>query len=282
VRKRLLTLLSTVLLLVALVVVQPARPAAAAPHLPAGPSPRRLAAATVWHVVAPGETMASIAAAFGLPTGDLARWNQIVAPYPVHVDETLRLTEPLSPLAPWRTSIEQVTPGMINWNPARGCPVPPADLRRIWVSYIDFQGAYHDGSIIVHQSLAARVQRIFFTLFRWRYRIMAMSPMSVNMPGQTDMSIVTAGYNCRPVAGTKTWSEHAYGRAIDINPLQNPMVRGALIDPAGGALWLTRARYRIGMMHATGAVKAFAANGFYWGGGWQTLKDYQHFSSTNR
>jgi len=283
VRERLLARLSTLLLLVALVVGQSAGPAEAATRGPAGASARRPAGgATVWHVVAPGETMASIAADFGLRTSDLARWNQIVAPYPVHVDETLRLTAPRTPLASWRTRIEPVTPGMINWDPARGCPVAPADLRKIWVSYIDFQGAYHDGSIIVHASLAVAVQRIFRTLFRWRYRIMAMSPMSVNMPGQTDMSIVTAGYNCRPVAGTKTWSEHAYGRAIDVNPLQNPMVRGPLIDPAGGALWLTRSRYRLGMMHAAGAVRAFAANGFSWGGGWQTLKDYQHFSPTNR
>lgn len=270
-RKRLLALLSILLILL------PAHPAAAATARTAATAP-----ATVWHVVAPGETMTTIAADFGLRVTDLGRWNQIVAPYPVHVDETLRLTAPLSPLPSWRTRVETITPGTVNWNPAAHCPVEPVDLRRVWVSYIDFQGGYHDGSIIVNRTLTTRVQRTFFTLFRWRYRIMAMSPMRVNMPGQTDMSIVTAGYNCRPVAGTKTWSEHAYGRAIDINPLQNPMVRGSLISPAGGALWLTRARYRIGMLHADGAVRAFAANGLYWGGGWRSLKDYQHFSSTNR
>ena len=172
----------------------------------------------VWHVVAPGDTMTTIAARYGLEAADIGRWNQIVAPYPVHVDETLRLTPPAEPLPAWRTSVELVTPAMVNWDERRKCPVGPERLRRVWVSYLDLQGAYHDGSIIVRADVVPRVQRIFFTLFRWRFRIMAMAPMRVNMPGQTDMSIVTAGYNCRPVGGTKVWSEHAYGTAIDINP----------------------------------------------------------------
>jgi LysM repeat protein len=255
-------------LLCVLALLVPVRPAAAG--------------TTVWHVVAPGETMAGIARTYGLRLVDVGRWNQIVPPYPVHVDETLRLTRPETPLPAWRTHLELVTPASVNWDPRKKCPVPPADLRRVWVSYIDFQGAYHDGSIVVHKSLAAATQRTFLTLFRWRYRIMAMAPMSVNMPGQTDMSIVTAGYQCRPVAGTRIFSQHAYGLAIDINPLQNPMIRGNYIDPAAGVGWLTRGRYKIGMVHADGAVRAFTANGFYWGGRWNTLKDYMHFSTTNR
>jgi LysM repeat protein len=257
-------------LLCVLSVLVPARPAAGA------------VTTTVWHVVAPGETMAGVARTYGLRIADLGRWNQIVPPYPIHIDETLRLTRPESPLPAWRTHVELVTPASVSWDPRKKCPVPPANLRRVWVSYIDFQGAYHDGSIIVHKSLTAATQRVFLTLFRWRYRIMAMAPMSENMPGQTDMSIVTAGYQCRPVAGTKTFSEHAYGRAIDINPLQNPMVRGTLIDPPAGALWLGRSRYKIGMVHAAGAARAFTRNGFSWGGRWNTLRDYMHFSTTNR
>ena len=256
-------------LLCVLFVLVPARPVAAARK-------------TVWHVVAPGETMTSIARKHGLRVADLGRWNQIAPPYPVHVDAILRLTRPPSPLPAWRTRVEMVTPAAVNWNPRKKCPVPPADLRKIWVSYIDFQGRYHDGSIIMHKSLVTRTQRSFAALFRWRYRIMAMSPMAVNMPGQTDMSIVTSGYACRPVAGTKTWSEHAYGRAIDLNPLQNPMVRGKLIDPPAGVMWLRRDRHRIGMVHAEGGVRALTANGFRWGGRWRTLKDYMHFSTTNR
>jgi LysM repeat protein len=237
----------------------------------------------VWHVVAPGETIRSIAAHHGLRVADIARWNQLVAPYPVQVDATLRLTPPPTPLPAWRTRVETVTPAMVNWDVRRRCPVMPANLRRVWVSYIDLQGAYHDGSIVVRSDVVPRVQRIFATLFRWRYRIMAMAPMSVNMPGQTDMSIVTAGYNCRPVDGTKTWSQHAYGTAIDINPLQNPMVRGTtVVSPAGGAAYLRRNHYLIGMIHPEGAARAFTWNGYFWGGNWRSLRDYMHFSLTNQ
>lgn len=253
---------------VAALVLVPARPATAA--------------GAVWHVVRPGETMASIAADFGLLTADLARWNQVPPPYPVHVDETLRLNPPARPLPAWRTRVEPVTPASVKWSPLRKCPVAPALLRRVWVSYIDFNGAHHDGSLIVRSDVVARTQRVFQTLYRWRFRIMAMAPMSVNMPGQTDMSIVTAGFQCRPVAGTKVWSEHAYGTAIDINPLQNPMIRGKLIDPAAGSFYLNRQRYLIGMLHAEGAARAFLWNGFHWGGTWRSLKDYMHFSLTNR
>lgn len=260
-------LLAAVLLLVVPVVLLPGRPAAAR---------------SVWHVVAPGETMRSIARDFGLRVADLGRWNQIVAPYPVHVDETLRLTPPASPLPPWHTHVELVTPAMVGWNPANRCPVGPTMLRKVWVSYIDLQGTYHDGSIIVHRDVVPRVQRIFFTLFRWRYRIMAMAPVSVNMPGATDMGFVTAGYNCRPVGGTDVWSEHAYGTAIDINPLQNPMIRNGSVSPAGGRTYLNRGRYLIGMIHPEGAARAFTANGYFWGGEWRSLKDYMHFSVSNR
>ena len=104
----------------------------------------------------------------------------------------------------------------------------------------------------------------------------------MNMPGLTDTSILTSGYSCRTVHATGNWSEHAHGRAIDLNPLQNAMVQGSYIEPPAGVGWLRRDRYRIGMVHAEGAVRAFTANGFYWGGRWRTLKDYMHFSTTNR
>ena len=230
-------------------------------------------AGAVWHVVAPGETMRSIAAHHGLRVADVGRWNQIVAPYPVHVDETLRLTAPRTPLQSWRTRVEVVTPGMVNWDIRRKCPVMPANLRRVWVSYIDLQGRYHDGSIVVRRDVVARVQRIFFTLFRWRYRIMAMAPMSVNMPGQTDMSIVTAGYNCRPVDGTRTGRSTPTAPRSTSTPCRTRWSAAAGSSPrAGGAYYLRRNRYLIGMIHPEGAGRAFTQNGYFWGGQWRSLQ----------
>ncbi|GIF22084.1 LysM repeat protein [Actinoplanes tereljensis] len=267
-------LLAALLSVVVPVTVLPGRPALASPAV--------IRPGSVWHVVAPGETMRSIARAAGLRMADIGRWNQLVPPYPVHVDETLRLTPPRVQLRDWSTRVELVTPAMVGWDPADRCPVPPSALRKVWVSYIDLQGSYHDGSIVVHRDVVPRVQKIFFTLFRWRFRIMAMAPMSVNMPGETNMGIVTAGYNCRPVGGTDVWSEHAYGTAIDINPLQNPMIRGGSISPFGGHRYLNRNSYNLGMIHAEGAARAFTRNGYFWGGQWRSLKDYMHFSVSNR
>ncbi|GIE98900.1 hypothetical protein Ari01nite_63650 [Paractinoplanes rishiriensis] len=233
-------------------------------------------AAKVWHVVAPGETLRSIARTYGVSVTDLVRWNQITAAYPVQVDATLRLTPPARPLPDWATRVEPVTPGMVNWNARQGCPVAPAHLRRVWVRYIDLQGNAHNGSVIVRRDVVTRVQRIFRTLYHWRFRIMAMAPMSVNMPGWKDMGIVTAGYRCRPVAGTRIWSQHAYGTALDINPLQNPML------PAPSSVYANRSRHLIGMIHAGGAARAFTWNGYFWGGNWRSAKDYMHFSLTNK
>jgi hypothetical protein len=83
----------------------------------------------------------------------------------------------------------------------------------------------------------------------------------------------TSAFNCRRIAGTSRWSEHAYGRAIDINPVENPHVTAAI----------DRSQLRPGMIVADDVVvKAFAAIGWSWGGTWRSSKDYQHFSATGR
>lgn len=94
----------------------------------------------------------------------------------------------------------------------------------------------------------------------------------------------TSGFNCRYVTGTTRWSEHAFGRAIDVNPLVNPYVRSSgAVDPPEGAPYADRRRTDTGMIHGGDAVvQAFAAQGWRWGGYWSHGKDYQHFSTTGR
>ncbi|GAA3909736.1 hypothetical protein Aau02nite_13920 [Amorphoplanes auranticolor] len=271
--KRLPTLLSTLVLTIVTAFAPPA-PAAAVTPADAAPA---------YHVVRPGETIKSIARAHRLRPRDLRAWNGIVKPNQPHPDGVLNLARPAAGrLSGWRSTIEAVTPAAVNWDPARKCPVRPADLRKVWVTYIDFYGVPHQGSIVVHRSIATRTQGAFRTLYRMRFRIQGMSPMTLNAPYISDMSAVTSGYNCRVVSGSRTWSQHAYGKAIDVNPVQNPMVRGSYVDPAAGTDFLRRDVYRRGMMHATGAVRAFTDQGFYWGGRWKSLKDDMHFSMNNR
>jgi hypothetical protein len=271
--KRLPALLSALMLSVA-PTLAPTTPAAATTPAEAAPA---------YHVVRPGETIKSIAAAYGLRPRDLRAWNGIIRPNQPSADGVLNLAEPVAgQLSGWRSSIETVTPGTVNWDATKKCPVRPADLRKVWVTYIDFYGVSHQGSIVVHRTIAARTQRAFQSLYRMRFRIQGMSPMTLNAPYISDMAAVTSGYVCRVVGGSKTWSQHAYGKAIDVNPVQNPMVRGAYVDPAGGRAFLRRDVYRRGMMHAAGAVRAFTDNGFHWGGRWRSLKDDMHFSMNNR
>ncbi|MEU4691598.1 M15 family metallopeptidase [Actinoplanes sp. NPDC023714] len=233
------------------------------------------------HVVQPGDTLPSIAAQHSVSAASLRTWNGLPAYSNPRPDGMLRLASPRAPIPAFRTRSETVDEKEANGFEGRDCPVPAASLRRIWVRYIDFQGRVHNGSLIMHRSLVAATQRAFRQLYEWRFPIMVMQPASVNMPGLTDRSVLTSGYECRFVAGTRKWSQHSYGRAIDVNPRQNPMIRGDYLDPPNTERWLDRTRYWPGMVHEGGAVEAFTAEGFAWGGRWKSLKDYMHFSTTN-
>jgi hypothetical protein len=76
---------------------------------------------------------------------------------------------------------------------------------------------------------------------------------------------------------------HAYGLAIDVNPVENPYVTGGRASPPAGADYLDRDRERPGLAVEGGVlVRAFAAVGWSWGGRWGATPDYQHFSTTGR
>jgi hypothetical protein len=94
----------------------------------------------------------------------------------------------------------------------------------------------------------------------------------------------TSAFNCRKVSGSRRWSEHAYGRAIDVNPLRNPYVtRGGRVSPPAGRPYANRSLRAAGMIHGGDrVVRAFATAGWEWGGHWSGSRDYQHFSSTGR
>jgi hypothetical protein len=91
----------------------------------------------------------------------------------------------------------------------------------------------------------------------------------------------TRRFKCRFVSGTRHWSQHAYGLALDLNPVENPYVHGGLVEPPAGRRYLDRSRRRPGMVvPGDVVVRAFASIGWRWGGYWTSAKDYQHFSAT--
>ena len=163
-----------------------------------------------------------------------------------------------------------------------GCPVGPAQLRRLEVSHWDFAGRRRVGSIVVAAREARDVLSVFRKLYVARFPIRRLRPVDV-YKGSDDASMAadnTSGFNCRFVSGTRRWSQHAYGLAIDINPVENPYVDGGRVRPPAGRRYLDRSRVRPGMVVAGDVVlRAFASIGWSWGGRWSS-PDYQHFSVT--
>lgn len=196
---------------------------------------------------------------------------------------TTTTTQPPSP--PFQSSIETVVAADLasSWRP--GCPVAVEDLRRVTLSHWNYDGRVQTGRIVVAASLADQVVAIFGDLYQEGFPIERMEPVEA-YGGSDDSSMAannTSGFNCRQVTGGSSFSEHSYGRAIDVNPLVNPYVRGSTVLPPAGAAYADRSRDAPGMIHANDEVtEAFGARGWIWGGTWNSVKDYQHFSTTGR
>jgi hypothetical protein len=165
--------------------------------------------------------------------------------------------------------------------------VPLAELRWLTVAYRGFDGRRHVGPIVVHEDVAEDVRWVFRRLFRAGFPIkrVALPRRFRDLPRSEtwdDTRNVTSGFNCRPVTDGTSWSQHAYGLAIDINPLQNPYVRGdGSVLRRAARPYRHRGLDRPGMIHEGDVVvRAFDAIGWGWGGRWRTLKDYMHFSAT--
>jgi len=194
-------------------------------------------------------------------------------------------TDPTQPGPPFESRIVAVTATDLGSSWREGCPVPPEDLRALELSHWDYDGAVQRGRLVVHAAYAEPIVAVFRDLFAARFPVERVTP--IDTYGGDDQASMrannTSGFNCRYVAGTSRWSEHAFGRAIDVNPLVNPYVRGSSVDPPEGAPYADRRRDEPGMIHGgDAAVRAFAAQGWKWGGYWSNGKDYQHFSATGR
>ncbi|MFL6131017.1 MAG: M15 family metallopeptidase [Mycobacteriales bacterium] len=165
------------------------------------------------------------------------------------------------------------------------CPVTPAELRYVTVGFRGFDGRAHTGELLVHRDAAADLVTVFRRLFAAGFPIerMRVSTRAERDAPPTGDGNTTGVFNCRPATASTGWSEHAYGRAVDVDPFQNPYVRGRLVLPELAVAYADRGRVRPGLITAGGpVVAAFRAVGWTWGGSWQAPKDYMHFSSTGR
>jgi len=188
-------------------------------------------------------------------------------------------------LPPFHATTGTVTAAELGPSWHAGCPVGPSQLRLLRVSFVGFDGRAQTGAIVVHRDVAGDVVTVFRRLYDERFPIRRMEPVSKY--GASDRRSMaadnTSAFNCRLASapGPKRWSAHAFGKAIDINTIENPYVQGSYVSPAAGRTYLDRSRYRRGMAVAGGVlVRAFASVGWLWGGRWSGTPDYQHFSST--
>jgi len=171
-----------------------------------------------------------------------------------------------------------------SWRP--GCPVALSDLRLVRARHYGFDGRIHTGEIVVHRDVAGDVVAVLRRLYAAQFAIRRMIP--VDAYGGSDFRSIeadnTSAFNCRYVDGTTRWSEHAYGRAIDLNPIENPYVTSAgTTAHRASRPYLRRTPSRPGMAAEGGTlVRAFDRVGWSWGGRWSGDKDYQHFSATGR
>ena len=168
-----------------------------------------------------------------------------------------------------------------------GCPVGLDDLRLIRLTYWGFDRQAHAGKLVVHRRWADKIARVFRKLYDARFPIRRMR--LVDRYGAVDMRSMqadnTSAFNCRYRDGVCcTWSQHAYGRAIDINPVENPYVGPwGVSPPNGAALRAIARRCGAGCSRSTTAPGGRSTrSGGHWGGSWAWPTDYQHFSATNR
>jgi hypothetical protein len=168
-----------------------------------------------------------------------------------------------------------------SWRP--GVPVAVSDLRLLQVRHWGFDGDVREGRLVVHEDWAEKLVGVFRALYDAQFPFRSIE--LIDAFGADDeasmMADNTSAFNGRYVAGTRVWSMHAYGQAIDINPVENPWVSGGNVSPENGRRYVDRALRAPGMIHADDVVvQAFASIGWKWGGYWNGTKDYQHFSST--
>ena len=166
------------------------------------------------------------------------------------------------------------------------CPVSLDDLRIVNVKYLGFDDKEHFGDIVVHKDISLEVSQIFEELLAINYPIRKIFPIE-KYNGDDFESIEddnTSAFNCRKAEGSNKYSKHSYGKAIDINPLENPYVyKDGTTSHKDSVKYLTRisslesAENKAVLIPSSQAVQIFKKYGWKWGGDWKNIKDYQHF-----
>ncbi len=167
-----------------------------------------------------------------------------------------------------------------SWHKQYGCP-DFNTLSYVELPYWGYDNKLHMGTLIVARQLSTEIVEIFHQLYLHKFKIYSMKPMYM-YGGNDELSMEhnnTSSFNCRPVTGKKQkLSQHSYGRAIDINTRTNPYIRGGLVLPKNGRVFVDRSKPSKGKIdRGDFAYSTFTKFGWHWGGDWCDLQDYQHF-----
>ena len=206
-------------------------------------------------------------------------------PLPGELAASVLLTEDhLSPdEAAQYFGVEEISPGIFarmdgySW---REGALPISELRYLRTLYWGFDGGTYVGEMVVHESVAESVLEIFTQLYDAQYGIALMvliDDFDADDTASMEANNASA-FNHRLIAGTNSLSKHALGIAIDINPIQNPWVRGNAVQPESGRPYVDRSLRLPHMIdHDDLAFQLFTAAGFMWGGDWTNPRDFHHF-----
>jgi D-alanyl-D-alanine carboxypeptidase len=174
----------------------------------------------------------------------------------------------------------------VAWNP--GCPVALSDVRLVSFSHVDFDGETEIGQLVVNRDVARPLVGVFRKLYALGFPIRHARFADLYGPKRLwpKDGDVSGSFWCRQAVpspctggnGTGSWSNHAYGFAIDLNPVENPYVGCGMSRNPKARSYMDRSRVRPGMV-TPAVVRAFASIGWGWGGAWTgDTKDYMHFS----
>ena len=163
---------------------------------------------------------------------------------------------------------------------------PPEFKKRqklIDVIYYSFDGKIHKGQLVIDERLVGDIRKVFRVALKDKFPVNSVIPISSdrffkngkwNDDDQSMLSDNTSAFNYRTVTGGKHLSKHAYGFAIDINPVENPYIKGRIVLPPNAVYDPSKPGT---LVPDSSIVKTFIRLGWAWGGNWKTLKDYQHF-----
>ncbi len=175
---------------------------------------------------------------------------------------------------------EEVQDRMIGKSMPESIPIPFDELRYLTLPYYDFNGEIQTGEMICNKSIADDLLFIFRALFRMKYPINSIRLID-DFDGDDEASMQannTSCFNYRKVKGINQLSNHAYGKAVDINPLQNPWVPGYKVHPSNATEYADRSKdFPHKIDHDDACYILFKSRGFFWGGDWSHSMDYQHF-----